>query len=141
MSTAPQLSPLEQLGASGPQTPTAPAPSTDLSPLEQLGQSGQQQSAPQGAAIQPVTRSTNPKLAEAMPGANMPEYVGATGGLAAGTMGAAILEPAVSAAIAHLGGLTKIVQAAKALGWTTFGLKEAHDLYKMASGSNSKDGK
>lgn len=44
----------------------------------------------------------------------------------------------VDTAIAHLGSLTKIVQAAKALGWTTFGLKEAHDLYKMVTGPEKK---
>jgi len=32
------------------------------------------------------------------------------------------------AAVAHLGGLTKIVQAAKNLGWAGFGLEQAHDL-------------
>jgi hypothetical protein len=38
------------------------------------------------------------------------------------------------AAISHLDQLTKVVKAAKALGWTSFGLKEAHDIYKMISG-------
>src|SRR5690348_10113825 len=40
-----------------------------------------------GAAIQPVTTSTNPKLAIAASGENMPEYVGATGAIGAGLMG------------------------------------------------------
>jgi hypothetical protein len=44
----------------------------------------------------------------------------------------------VNAAIEHLGGLTKIVQAAKAMGWTAFGIKEAHDLFKMVSGGEKK---
>jgi hypothetical protein len=42
----------------------------------------------------------------------------------------------VDAAISHLGGLTQIVEAARKLGWTTFGLKEAHDLYKMVAGDS-----
>jgi hypothetical protein len=62
--------------------------------------------------------------------------------------GAEVLSPLVPAAgvipavIEHLGGLTKIVQAAKTLGWTGMSLKEAHDLYKMVSGAfNSSDEK
>jgi len=43
-------------------------------------------------------------------------------------------EPVVKAAVDHLANLTKIVQAAKNLGWASFGLKEAHDIYKMVSG-------
>jgi hypothetical protein len=43
-------------------------------------------------------------------------------------------EPVVKAAVDHLASLTKIVQAAKNLGWASFGLKEAHDIYKMVSG-------
>jgi hypothetical protein len=42
------------------------------------------------------------------------------------------------AAIEHLDQLTKVVKAAKALGWTSFGLKEAHDIYKMVAGDNKK---
>src|ERR1700733_1098051 len=34
-------------------------------------------------------------------------------------------EPIVKAAVNHLANLTKIVQAAKAMGWTTIGIKEA----------------
>jgi hypothetical protein len=47
--------------------------------------------------------------------------------------GAAALaaDPVVTAVVSHLGGLNTIVKAAKALGWTSFGLKEAHDLYNM----------
>jgi len=59
---------------------------------------------------------------------------------AGGVLGAGPLASAadavVPAAIAHLGSLTKIVQAAKTLGWASFGLKEAHDLYKMVSGGS-----
>jgi hypothetical protein len=61
-----------------------------------------------------------------------------TGDIIGGTTiaGAAALaaSPAIDLAIAHLGSLTKIAQAAKQLGWASFGLKEAHDLYKMVSG-------
>lgn len=57
------------------------------------------------------------------------EAVGGAAGIAADGLGAV-----VPAAIAHLGDLTKIVKAAKDLGWASFGLKEAHDLYKMVNG-------
>lgn len=57
----------------------------------------------------------------------------AGGVLGAGPLGAAA-DTIVPAVIAHLGSLTKIVQAAKNLGWATFGIKEAHDLYKMVAG-------
>lgn len=56
------------------------------------------------------------------------------GGLTLAGSAALAASPIVDAAVAHLGGLTKIVQAAKNLGWASFGLKEAHDLYKMVSG-------
>jgi hypothetical protein len=42
--------------------------------------------------------------------------------------------PVVGTVIEHLNSLDKIVKAAKALGYGTFTLKEAHDLYKMVSG-------
>jgi hypothetical protein len=91
-----------------------------------------------GAEIQPVTTATNPKLAAAEAGKDMPEYVGATGALAAGAMGSAIVEPAISNVIAHIGGLDKIVKAAKTLGYASFGLKEAHDLYKALTSESKK---
>src|ERR1700682_6491714 len=50
-----------------------------------------------GANIKPVTTSTNPKLAAAEAAKDMPEYVGATGALAAGAMGTAIAQPVVDA--------------------------------------------
>jgi hypothetical protein len=136
MATNPTLFSPDEIQGATPAPQQVPSGPSLFSPDEIASVAGSG-SGPQGANVQPITRSTNPKLAAAESAKDMPEYVGATGAAAAGTMGAAILEPAVSAAIAHLGGLTKIVQAAKALGWTTFGLKEAHDLYKMASGSNS----
>jgi len=43
-------------------------------------------------------------------------------------------EPIVQAAVSHLANLNKIVKAAQIMGWTGFGMKEAHDLYKMVSG-------
>lgn len=55
-----------------------------------------QQPQDEGAPIPKVTTSTNPKLAAAMSAKDMPEYVGATGALAAGTMGASIAAPAVA---------------------------------------------
>jgi hypothetical protein len=94
-----------------------------MSPLEQLEQQTNQppkSDGPQGANIQPVTTSTNPKLAVAASAENMPEYVGATGAVGAGAMGASVMEPVISAAIAHLGGLSKIVQAAKTMGLVGF---------------------
>ena len=44
--------------------------------------------------------------------------------------------PVINAAIEHLGNLDKIVKVAKTMGYGTFTLKEAHDLYKMFSGDN-----
>jgi hypothetical protein len=38
----------------------------------------------------------------------------------------------------HLNELTKVVKAARALGWGAFGLKEAHDLYKMFTDTGKK---
>lgn len=57
------------------------------------------------------------------------EAVGGTAGIAADALGAVV--PAV---IGHLENLDKIVKAAKALGYGTFSLKEAHDMYKMFTG-------
>jgi hypothetical protein len=63
-----------------------------------------------------------------------------TGDIIGGVTGAGVAalaaSPIIDAAIAHLGNLTKIVQVAKQLGWASFGMKEAHDLYKMVSGNN-----
>jgi hypothetical protein len=63
----------------------------------------------------------------------------------AAATGSALLAPfaapaavAVDAAIAHLGGLTKIARAARDLGWGGMGLKEAHDIYKMVAGDSKK---
>ncbi len=42
------------------------------------------------------------------------------------------------AAINHLDQLTKVVKAARAMGWTGFGLKEAHDIYKLVAGDSKK---
>src|SRR4051794_19425567 len=112
MSTQPQLSPLEQLGQDvQKQAPAQPTTPSELSPLELLGQDAQKQKQPEssGAPIQPVTTSTNPKLAAAESAKDMPEYVGATGALAAGAMGASVAEPAITAAIAHLGKVKAII--------------------------------
>ena len=86
-------------------------------------------------------RLSAPSVAGHMPGfidfGNKVTPAQAAGGLAAGAVvGAApFVGPSiVSAAIEHLGSLTKIVQAAKNIGWTSFSLKEAHDLYKMVAG-------
>jgi hypothetical protein len=38
----------------------------------------------------------------------------------------------------HLNELTKVVKAARALGWGAVGLKEAHDLYKMFTETGKK---
>ncbi len=58
----------------------------------------------------------------------------------AGGVGTAVATPAiVDAAISHLGNLTNIVRAAKSLGWTSFGLKEAHDIYKMVANTKLFD--
>lgn len=66
---------------------------------------------------------------------NAPDSLGDTiGGLTIAGGAALAASPIVDTAIAHLGSLTTIVKAAKNLGWATFGLKEAHDLYKMVSG-------
>lgn len=55
----------------------------------------------------------------------------------AATAGAVLTAPEIiGAAIEHLGSLDKIVQAAKGLGYGAFGLKEAHDLYKMVAGDS-----
>jgi hypothetical protein len=50
---------------------------------------------PQGAAIQPITRATNPKLNIAASGENMPEYVGAVGAAGAALMAGEVASPAL----------------------------------------------
>jgi hypothetical protein len=66
----------------------------------------------------------------------------ATAATAGGVLGASAVGAAVpalyDAAIGHLDQLTKVVRAARALGWTSFGLKEAHDVYKMVAGDDKK---
>ena len=57
---------------------------------------------------------------------------------AVGTAALAAPGEVYDAAINHLDQLTKVVKAAKALGWTSFGLKEAHDIYKMVAGDGKK---
>lgn len=182
MSTQPQLSPLEQLGAMGqPQTTTPSQPqdqSSNLSPLEQLGQSVQKaQTAGPSPEEQQLLASNpsykylpkDPRFPNRQPGVypmgegnewrddpNSPMASNSQspidphllkhtaegagyGALAAGSaLAAPLASPVVDAAITHLGSLTKIVQAAKNLGWTTFGIKEAHDLYKMVAGDSKK---
>lgn len=133
----PNGNPFDALASDGTQPPVKQA-SSNGNPFDALATTQQPSQPDGGASIQPVTTATNPKLAAAMAAKDMPEYVGATGAVAAGTMGASLASPVVDAAIAHLGGLTKIVQAAKNLGWTTFGIKEAHDLYKMVAGDSKK---
>jgi hypothetical protein len=67
------------------------------------------------------------------------QTLGAAAGI--GVVGpAALAAPGAlyDAAISHLGSLTKVVKAARDLGWTSFGLKEAHDLYKMVAGDGKK---
>jgi hypothetical protein len=61
--------------------------------------------------------------------------------LALGGGAALAASPIVDAAISHLGNLTSIVKAAKNIGWGTFTLKEAHDLYKWTSDALSDDKK
>lgn len=61
------------------------------------------------------------------------EAVGGAAGIAAD--GLAMAVPAV---IAHLNSLDKVVKAAKALGYGSFGLKEAHDLIKQFTGDTKK---
>ena len=61
------------------------------------------------------------------------EAVGGSAGV-----GADLAAPFVGAALAHLNSLDKIVKAAKAMGYGTFSLKEAHDLYKMVAGDGKK---
>lgn len=107
MSTQPQLSPLEQLGQTVQQqssTPAQPTTPSQLSPLELLGQSVQKQQQPSqpGAEIQPVTTSTNPKLAVAAAGEHMPEYVGAVGAAGAGLMAGSVLNEATAPALRHI---------------------------------------
>jgi hypothetical protein len=53
---------------------------------------------------------------------------------AAGSAALAAPSEIYDAAITHLDQLTKVVKAAKTLGWTGFGLKEAHDIFKMVVG-------
>jgi hypothetical protein len=66
---------------------------------------------------------------------NAPDSAGeAIAGLTAAGVAGIAASPIVDAAISHLGGLTAIVEAARKLGWTTFGIKEAHDVYKMVTG-------
>ena len=59
--------------------------------------------------------------------------------IGAGTAVGALIDasgnPIVRAAAEHLINLDKIVKIAKALSWTGFGMKEAHDLYKLVSGT------
>src|SRR5215831_8296186 len=117
MSDQEQLSPLEQLAQMGqqqqsadaqpagqPQQQAASKPASEqLSPLEQLMQMGQQTSPSQpGAEIQPVTTSTNPKLAAAMAAKDMPEYVGAVGATGAGLMAASVLNEATAPVLKHI---------------------------------------
>lgn len=103
MSTTP--SPIEQLMQSQDPTP-APSGNSNLSPIEQLMQSQSTAPSNPGAAIQPVTTSTNPKLAVAASGENMPEYVGAAGAAGAGLMGlsaaGSVAGPAAEAVMGHL---------------------------------------
>jgi hypothetical protein len=151
------ISPLEQLEQQTQQPQSAPsaAPQSAVSPLEQLEQ---QTSQPTQKAAPVDTTHTERAMQMGMGGAPMfvdvpagtkdqYEQAGQAGYQKGGVAGAAAVTgaglaattlPVISAAIEHLGGLTKIVQAAHAFGWTAFGLKEAHDLYKMVSGSNSK---
>jgi hypothetical protein len=56
------------------------------------------------------------------------------GGVTGVGVAALAASPIIDAAVAHLGSLTKIIQVAKQLGLASFGMKEAHDLYKMVSG-------
>lgn len=79
-----QAQPIQQ--ASGP-------PLFDMSKAQSLDSSGTPQS--DGAPIQKVTRSTNPKLNIAASGENMPEYVGATGAIGAGLMAGELAAPAI----------------------------------------------
>lgn len=111
MSTQPQLSPIEQLMMQGsqPQSSTQPQDQNNLSPIEQLMQIGQKATDIPGADIQPVTTSTNPKLAAAEAGKDMPEYVGAVGAGAAGAMGLSAAEPVLSALAPHLPSLQRRV--------------------------------
>ena len=92
-----------------------------------------------GVDIKPVTKSTNPKLAMAMSGADEPEYAGAVGAAGAGAMAASpIADSVVTAVVSHLGKVKAILDAAGKLGLTSggigFGIKEARDLYKEFSG-------
>ena len=73
-----------------------------------------------GADIQPVTTSTNPKLVVAAAGEHIPEYVGAVGALAAGTMlGSQTVAPLITALAPHLPNLDKAYKIALALGGGT----------------------
>jgi hypothetical protein len=135
------LSPIEQLMAQNPAPAPAPSGSSDLSPIEQLMQSQAAPSNP-GADIQPINKSTNPKLLIASSGEGMPEYVGAVGagaaGLAALAPGAdAILGPATDL-LSHVGNIIKV---ARATGLTAFGLKEALDVYDRVKKLASKESK
>jgi hypothetical protein len=57
---------------------------------------------------------------------------------AGGILGASEFTPVTEKALEYLPHLAKIAKVAKDLGWTTFGLKEAHDLYRMAAGDSKK---
>ena len=140
-STQPQdqsnLSPLEQLAAMGAQQQESQAPSqqSELSPLEQLGAMKPQEPATPGADIQPVITSTNPKLAAAEAGKDMPEYVGATGALAAGAMGLSAAEPVLSALAPHLPSLQKARDILLALGGGAYTLEHLGKVLHIINGS------
>lgn len=137
MST-PDLSPLEQLSAMGSQQQATPSDASGLSPLEQLAQTKPAATAKDDATIAVPS-------AGRIPGVMMPVHKvtpgQAAGGVAAGAAaGAAPLlamdfAPIAAKAGEFLGHLDNVVKVAKTLGYTSFGLKEAHDLMKWMSGS------
>lgn len=137
MSTQPQLSPIEQLMMQGsqPQSSTQPQDQNNLSPIEQLMQIGQKATDIPGADIQPVTTSTNPKLAAAEAGKDMPEYVGAVGAGAAGAMGLSAAEPVLSALAPHLPSLQKARDILLALGGGAYTLEHLGKVLHIINGS------
>lgn len=127
MSTPATLSPLEQLGQSVQQQPSA-APSTQppsqLSPLEQLGQSVQKQQQPQPQANPDQTASdTRQMLVSGMTGLPTPNMTDAdrasfASGKAAGAGTATLLSaaPLLGALAPHLPDLNKAWKIAALLG-------------------------
>ena len=148
------LSPLEQLAQSGPTQNTNPSQGQPtLLPYDpdKFGRYTTAENYPQWASKPPAAGpNLKPGESEAWIGAHLTPRQGLTSAAkaaapallapAAGPVAGAVdaASPFVDAAISHLNSLDKIVKAAKTLGYGTFGLKEAHDLYKTVAGDSKK---